>query len=98
MGSAHGSVVKLRDKLMTGAFSEGCDGLPLALPLSAPTLVALDVRDTGDGLRHERPRVSSRVSKRLGSRYRSRRSPDWLKFKNPNAPAEEREAEEDWAK
>jgi hypothetical protein len=31
MGSAHGSVVKLRDKLMTGALSEGCDGLPLAL-------------------------------------------------------------------
>ena len=24
------------------------------------------------------------VSKRLGSRYRSGRSPDWLKFKNPN--------------
>ena len=31
MGSTHGSVVKLRDKLMTGALSEGCDGLPLAL-------------------------------------------------------------------
>ena len=27
------------------------------------------------------------VSKRLGSRYRSGRSPDWLKFKNPKAPA-----------
>ena len=26
------------------------------------------------------------VSKRLGSRYRSGRSPDWLKFKNPAAP------------
>jgi hypothetical protein len=38
------------------------------------------------------------VSKRLGSRYRSRRSKDWLKFKNPNAPAVRREAEEDWAK
>jgi ATP-dependent DNA ligase len=25
------------------------------------------------------------VSKRLGSRYRSGRSRDWLKFKNPNA-------------
>jgi ATP-dependent DNA ligase len=33
------------------------------------------------------------VSKRLGSRYRSGRSPDWLKFKNPNAPAVRREAE-----
>jgi bifunctional non-homologous end joining protein LigD len=38
------------------------------------------------------------VSKRLGSRYRSGRSKDWLKFKNPDAPAEKREAEEDWGK
>ena len=37
------------------------------------------------------------VSKRLGSRYRSGRSPDWLKFKNPEAPAVKREAEKDWA-
>jgi bifunctional non-homologous end joining protein LigD len=36
------------------------------------------------------------VSKRLGSRYRSGRSPDWLKMKNPTAPAVKREAEEDW--
>jgi bifunctional non-homologous end joining protein LigD len=36
------------------------------------------------------------VSKRLGSRYRSGRSTDWLKFKNPDAPAVKREAEEDW--
>jgi bifunctional non-homologous end joining protein LigD len=33
------------------------------------------------------------VSKRLGSRYRSGRSKDWLKFKNPDAPAVKREAE-----
>ena len=38
------------------------------------------------------------VSKRLGSRYRSGRSPDWLKFKNPEAPAVKREAEEDWGR
>jgi ATP-dependent DNA ligase len=38
------------------------------------------------------------VSERLGSRYRSGRSPDWLKFKNPEAPAVLREAEEDWGK
>ena len=38
------------------------------------------------------------VSKRLGSRHRSGRSPDWLKFKNPEAPAVKREAEEDWAR
>jgi bifunctional non-homologous end joining protein LigD len=38
------------------------------------------------------------VSKRLGSRYRSGRSPDWLKFKNPEALAVKREAEEDWGR
>ena len=38
------------------------------------------------------------VSKRLGSRYRSGRSLDWLKFKNPAAPAVRREAEEDWGR
>jgi bifunctional non-homologous end joining protein LigD len=36
------------------------------------------------------------VSKRLGSPYRSGRSPNWVKVKNPNAPAVKREAEEDW--
>jgi bifunctional non-homologous end joining protein LigD len=38
------------------------------------------------------------VSKRLGSTYRSGRSKDWLKFKNPDAPAVKREAEEDWGR
>jgi bifunctional non-homologous end joining protein LigD len=38
------------------------------------------------------------VSKRLGSRYRSGRSPHWLKIKNPAAPAVKREAEEDWGR
>jgi bifunctional non-homologous end joining protein LigD len=38
------------------------------------------------------------VSKRLGSAYRSGRSRDWLKLKNPNAPAVKREAEEDWTR
>jgi bifunctional non-homologous end joining protein LigD len=38
------------------------------------------------------------VSKRLGSRYRSGRSPDWLKMENPAAPAVRREAEEDWGR
>ena len=35
------------------------------------------------------------VSKRKDSAYRSGRSPDWLKMKNPAAPAVKREAEED---
>ena len=38
------------------------------------------------------------VSKRLGSVYRSGRSPHWIKVKNPNAPAVKREAEEDWSR
>ncbi len=37
------------------------------------------------------------VSKRLGSSHRSGRSPNWLKVKNPKAPAVKREAEEEWA-
>jgi bifunctional non-homologous end joining protein LigD len=36
------------------------------------------------------------VSKRLGSPYRSGRSSNWVKVKNPNAPAVKREAKEDW--
>ncbi|HET7021551.1 MAG TPA: hypothetical protein VFI58_12625 [Xanthobacteraceae bacterium] len=38
------------------------------------------------------------VSKRKDSAYRNRRSPDWLKMKNPACAAVEREAEEDWGR
>ncbi len=38
------------------------------------------------------------VSKRKDSAYRSGRSPDWLKMKNPDAPAVTREAEKNWAR
>ena len=38
------------------------------------------------------------VSKRRNSPYRSGRSPDWIKSKNPAAPAMKREAEEDWSR
>jgi bifunctional non-homologous end joining protein LigD len=38
------------------------------------------------------------VSKRLGSLYRSGRSPHWVKVKNPKAPAVRREVEEDWGR
>ena len=38
------------------------------------------------------------VSKRRSSPYRSGRSPDWIKSKNPAAPAVRREAEEDWSR
>jgi ATP-dependent DNA ligase len=38
------------------------------------------------------------VSKLLWSRYRSGRSPDWLKFKNSATPAVRRYAQEDWGR
>jgi bifunctional non-homologous end joining protein LigD len=38
------------------------------------------------------------VSKRKDSAYRSGRSPDWLKMKNPACAAVQREAEEDWGR
>jgi bifunctional non-homologous end joining protein LigD len=38
------------------------------------------------------------VSKRKESPYRSGRSPDWLKMKNPACAAVTREAEEDWGR
>jgi len=42
--------------------------------------------------------AASFVSKRKYSPYRSGRSSEWLKMKNPVAPAVKREAEEDWGK
>jgi bifunctional non-homologous end joining protein LigD len=42
------------------------------------------------------PELEGIVSKRLGSRYVSGRSRNWLKSKNPKHPAVKREAEEDW--
>jgi len=38
------------------------------------------------------------VSKRLGSLYVSGRTRDWIKVKNPNAPAARREAEQEWSR
>ena len=36
------------------------------------------------------------VSKRKASPYRSGRTADWIKSKNPDAPAVKREAEQEW--
>jgi ATP-dependent DNA ligase len=56
-------------------------------------------RPFGSGLRHASALgCEGIVSKRLGSRYVSGRSRDWLKFKNPDAPAVKRAFEEDWGK
>ena len=45
-----------------------------------------------------RSRTANHCLEAQGSAYRSGRSPDWLKMKNPDAPAVTREAEEDWAR
>ena len=42
--------------------------------------------------------LESIASKRKDSAYGSGRSPDWLKMKNSDAPAVNREAEEDWGR
>jgi bifunctional non-homologous end joining protein LigD len=42
--------------------------------------------------------VEGIVSKRKGSPYRSGRTPDWIKCKNPESAAVKREAEEDWGR
>jgi bifunctional non-homologous end joining protein LigD len=42
-------------------------------------------------------RLEGIVSKHKSSTYRSGRSPDWLKCKNPACEAVKREAEEDWS-
>ena len=47
---------------------------------------------------HQLVQIDGIVPKQLGSRYRSARTSDWLKFKNPEAPAVKREAEEEWGR
>jgi hypothetical protein len=43
--------------------------------------------------------VNSASKRRLGLKQEGAgRSPDWLKMKNPEAPAVKREAEEDWGR
>jgi ATP-dependent DNA ligase len=59
----------------------------------------LDHANGVDGFEHAcRMGLEGIVSKRKGSPYRSGRSLDWLKAKNPNAPAVARLAEEDWGR
>jgi ATP-dependent DNA ligase len=42
------------------------------------------------------PRLEGVVSKRLSAPYRSGRSGDWLKIKNPDSPAMIRARESEW--
>ena len=62
--------------------------------------IAFNKHFTGDGLVIFKHACSlgcdGIVSRRLGSAYRAGRIDDWLKTKNPAAPAVKREAEEDW--
>ena len=74
--------VVLRVKMRAGIqFNDHCDDLPAEVVFRHACKLGFE------GI----------LSKRLGSPYRSGRSRDWLKMKNPNAPAVKREAEEDWA-
>ena len=64
--------------------------------------IALNETYDGDGaVIYEQARAlgcEGIVSKRLGSAYRIGRTDQWLKIKNPDAPAVRREREIDWAK
>jgi ATP-dependent DNA ligase len=67
--------------------------LGVRLPLAGCSLDA-----TGDRTLAKISGLEGIVSNRLGSPCRSGRSRDWLKMKNPAAPAVKREAEEDWGR
>ena len=49
-----------------------------------------------DRRRSDRREPGRALSLRFAPLYRSGRVNDWLKIKNPKAPAVKREAEEDW--
>jgi ATP-dependent DNA ligase len=72
------------------AFSPSCSrtGGPNHIEGDGPTVFAHACKMGLEGI----------VSKRKDSSYRSGRSPDWLKMKNPACEAVKREAEKDWAK
>jgi ATP-dependent DNA ligase len=62
----------------------------------SPAGITFNEHYEGDGttlFQHARFGCEGIVSKRLGSPYRSGRVDDWLKIKNPLAPAVKREAE-----
>jgi ATP-dependent DNA ligase len=80
--------MSLRERTRPGlGIIEPCLPLPAKAPPSGPGWL--------HEIKHDGFRI---VSKRIGSLYRSGRSPHWVKVKNPNAPAVKREAEEDWGK
>jgi bifunctional non-homologous end joining protein LigD len=76
--------------------------LASALAKAAPGLRLNEHLEHADGelvFRHAcKMGLEGIVSKRKASTYRSGRSPDWVKSKNPACEAVRREAEEDWGK
>jgi hypothetical protein len=82
----YAAIMLSRPRILPAGFSPPC--LPIKAP--RPPSGALWLR-IGVGL-------EGIVSKPEGLAYRSGRSPDWLKSKNPACAAVKREAEEDWGK
>jgi ATP-dependent DNA ligase len=76
--------------------------LASVLARAAPGLRLCEHLDYEDGetvFRHAcKMGLEGIVSKRRDSPYRSGRSPDWLKCKNPDSPAVRREDEEEWGR
>ena len=74
--------------------------MPPPWPMAGPG-IRFNEHMEGDGpavFAHAKRGLEGIVSKRKDSPYRSGRSPDWLKSKNPACAAVKREEEEDWGK
>jgi bifunctional non-homologous end joining protein LigD len=82
--------IEVRKEILAGLLRKA----PVSLQLNE------HIEEPGDVVFHHACKLGLEgiVSKRLGSRYRSGRTPDWRKIKNPAAPAVKREAEEDWGR
>jgi hypothetical protein len=75
-----------RPRTLPSSFIEPCLPSPAARPPAGDNWI--------HGIKHDGYRLMARrdAAKRLGSRYVSGRSRDWLKSKNPSAPAVKRSA------
>jgi bifunctional non-homologous end joining protein LigD len=80
----------VRKATLTSVLAKAAPGLRLNEHIEAdgPTVFAHACKMGLEGI----------VSKRKDSTYRSGRSPDWLKSKNPACEAVRREEEEDWGR
>jgi bifunctional non-homologous end joining protein LigD len=82
--------MEVRKATLASVLAKAASGLRLNEHIEAdgPTVFAQACRMGLEGI----------VSKLRHSPYRSGRSPDWLKSKNPACAAVKREAEEDWGR